>query len=549
MFNFAILTGVYAYILFGLGLFGLLYLPQIAFSTSIYLGSIFVLFYHQLLKFKRISKLPLKRKPNKLIIVFTGLFFLQGCVNLTGALSPELSFDALWYHLTLPKLYLINHAVYHIPGGLLYYSDMPKFGELLYTAALAFSNEITVKVIHFLFGLLSSLALYFVSRKYFNPLIALIAVVIFYSNLVVAWESTTAYVDLIRTFFEVMALWGFLNLLESHEEKWLYLSAGMVGLAISTKLIALVSLLIFTMLILIYSVRVHEHIAAKIRKLFIFWSIAILIPLPWFIFSYIHTGNPFYPIFSPVFNDVHAKMFDITLLNPIHLITTFWNVFTKASDPVSPVYLIFLPLIISYYLKSKKKIKPVFIYTLLALLFWYITSQVEGSRMLLPYLPAFSLICAGVIDYLMNKKTINRLLPVSLILLIILTACISIGYRFLASYKYFPVLLGQQSKHEFLSNNLNFSFGDFYDTDYFFKKHMKSGDMVLLYGFHNLYYVDFPFIDSSWVNEGDKFNYVAVQKSEIPTRFKNWQLIYENDKTMVKLFKPPNGLCNKLCEY
>jgi len=52
---------------------------------------------------------------------------------------------------------------------------------------------------------------YKLSRKFFNPVISWIAVVVFYSNLVVGWESITAYIDLTRTFFEILALWGFIN--------------------------------------------------------------------------------------------------------------------------------------------------------------------------------------------------------------------------------------------------------------------------------------------------------------------------------------------------
>ena len=79
-------------------------------------------------------------------------------------------------------------------------------------------------------------------------------------------------------------------------------------------------------------------------------------------------------------------------------------------------------------------------------------------------------------------------------------------------------------------------YGDFYDTDNFFKKNIRKDDVVLLYGFHNLYYVDFPFIDSSFVKKGDRFNYVALQKGELPKRFSNWNLIYYNSKTLVKLY-------------
>ncbi len=68
---------------------------------------------------------------------------------------------------------------------------------------------------------------------------------------------------------------------------------------------------------------------------------------------------------------------------------------------------------------------------------------------------------------------------------------------------------------------------------------------MLLYGFHNLYYADFPFIDSSWVEKGDKFNYIATQNSDLPNKFSNWKLIYYNKTTNIKLYT----LDRKLWEY
>src|SRR5205823_4341750 len=115
--------------------------------------------------------------------------------------------------------------------------------------------------------------------------------------------------------------------------------------------------------------------------------------------------------------------------------------------------------------------------------------------------------------------------------IIIIIALVSITYRGIASEKYLPVIFGKQSKSDFLSKHLNYSFGDFYDTDGYFANHISQDKKVLLFGFHNLYYVDFPFIDNSWVKPGDRFDYIALQNTALPGRFKFWDLIYQNPKT------------------
>lgn len=531
MFAIAILTGIYSYLIFILGLIGLLTSFYILFVSSpffilsaIYFKQNFKNFISKA-KIYRMISFPFLRT-NKYILLLIGLFFLQMIINLIGALGPELAFDALWYHLSLPRIYLLNHSVFYLPGGLLYYSAMPKLIEMIYVAALSFNGEILAKLIHFSFGLITAIALYKLSRKFFSSKNSLLAVIIFYSNLVVGWESITAYVDLARTFFEIMALWGFLNWYEKKGKKWLIESAIVLGLSVTTKLLSLSSLFIFLILIFINYLIEKESLKKLFMNLFLFSSFVLLVPLPWFIFSFVQTGSPVFPFFSFIYK------IQLESIKPFLFLTEIWNLFTKAADPISPVYLITMPLIFISFPKMKKELKLIAFYSCLAVITWYFTPRTGGGRFIMPYLPAFSIIVVGTVEQFKS----NRLIKFISIGVVIMTCFASIFYRGVANAKYLPVIFGMQTKDQFLTKNLNFSYGDFYDMDNYFKKNIKLYDKVLLYGFHNLYYVDFPFIDSSWVKKGDVFNYVAVQNAELPKRFENWQLIYQNKKTFVKLY-------------
>lgn len=535
MFSFALIIGIYSYLIFFLGLAGLLYRDLIVWVTVAFWLVVVWLNTRSIRGMKRM------RFPKNKLLSFLGLLLsLQAGVNLIGALGPELAFDALWYHLTLPKLWLINHSIEFIPGGLLYYSAMPKLAETLYAAGLAFGSEITVKVIHWLFGLLTCLALYKLSRKFFTPFISLVAVLIFYANLVVAWESITAYIDLVRAFFEVMTLWAFVNWIEVKKQKWLIWSAMMVGLAITTKLLAVGSLAIFA-LIMIGRIKGKRWVKG-IRDVGLFVLIAFVVPMPWLVFSYLNTGNPVYPFFSGIY-PISPEPVSIT-----GFFREIWSGFMQSADPSSPVYMMLLPLILWLFYKSRgafgmTTLRVIGLYALLAIIVWYFTPRTGGGRFLLPYLPAFSLLCAGIIqEVLTNKKSYGFFLGKFLLVILISLSVISIGYRFAANSKYLPVIVGIQSKDQFLTENLNFSFGDFYDTDGYFRENIKPTDIVLLYGFHNLYYVDFPFIDSSWVSYGDTFNYIATQNTELPPQYYDWILVYENEQTMVKLYQKPQRL-------
>lgn len=524
MFKIAFLIGAYSYLIFLLGMSGFLYKNFVVLLSYLYiLFSLFILRKELIfLKLKDIRKIQL----GYIEIFSLILLVMMSAVALIGVFSPELSFDALWYHLTLPKLYLLNHSIYYIPGTLLYYSDMPKLTEMLYIGALSISNEILAKFIHFLFGILTLIAIYKISQKFFSKNISIVVSLVFYSNLVVGWESITAYVDLSRTFFETMAFWGFVNWVESKKIKWLLASAVLVGLAISTKLIALGSLLIFAVLIAYVLFSRKKEIKNVVLHILLYSLVSLIMILPWFVFSFVNTGNPLYPFFD---NRIGLAInFTISLKN---LVSDIINLFLYSSDPTSPLYLIILPVLIFLFNKASQKVKLLYIYSFCSLLVWFITPKIGGGRFILPYLPVLSLI--AVYPLTVTKDKYFKYL---ILLIIFIIATTSIGYRFLANKKFIPVILGQETKEKFFSSNLNFNFGDFYDTDEYFSKNIKKTDTVLLYGFHNLYYINFPFVDSSWVKKGDRFNYIAVLNSSLPKRFNKWNLIYYNKVSHVKLY-------------
>jgi len=526
MFSLAILIGIYSYSIFLLGIAGLLFKNYILIISLVYI--LLSLFFFKNKIFNTLSTARNFIIPKeKLSLLFLIIIIVQLAINLIGVLGPEISFDALWYHLTLPKLYVLWHSIFYIPGNLLFYSAMPKLTEMLYIPLLLFGNELGAKLMHFIFGILTLIVIYKLSKKYLSKNLSLLAALIFYSNLVVGWESIAAYIDLARTFFEALALWGFLKWMENKQRKWIIISGTMLGLAISAKIIALESVFIFISLFIYLYLVNKEKIQYLITNILYFCFFSILVPLPWFIFAFINTGNPFYPFFS--------KSIDIgtgfSLPNISNIANDLLNLFIYSNDPISPIYLAVLPLLIIFFTKAKKEFKIIYIYSFLGLLLWYLTPRIGGGRFILPYLPAFSVLAVYSISRVRNLNLKNFLL-----LVIIFISLTSICYRVLANRKYIPVVLGYETKSEFLTKNLNFAFGDFYDTDNYFKNNIKSSDRVLLYGFHNLYYIDFPFIDSSFVEKGDKFKYIAVKDNQLPEKFKNWQQIYYNPITKIKLY-------------
>lgn len=529
VFYLAILLILYSYIIFTIGLFEQINPVNIGLITLIFtLISIICLYKRKEIIIKEVTKIILNCKKDKIILASVVLITLLVIINLIGALAPEISFDALWYHLTLPKLYISEERIWFVPGGLFYYSAMPKLIDLLYVTPLMIANEIGAKLIHYFFGIGTLIILFNLSQQFISRKLGFLVVLIFLSNLVVSWEMTVAYIDLGRTFFETLGLLGIVFWLKNKNKKYLILSGLMIGAAVASKYLALLSVMVSSIIVLWNLISFYKLSFKSFRYGLLFILSIVGVPLPWFIFSLIHTGNPLYPSFSTPVNEITLS---ISQLNPLVMIRGIWNMFMSSSDPISPIYVMLLPLIVFYSKKFKKIEKFLLFYALLSIILLYFLPAIGGGRFILAYLPLYSLLIGITLSYVQDKRLLGRV-----IILIFLISVITIIYRGISHVRYLPVVLGLESKESFLAKNLDFSFGDYYDIDQYMKKHIKSDDKVLVIGTHNLFYINFPFVHESYVKSGEMFNYILVQNGTLPERFKSFKRIYKNNITQVELY-------------
>lgn len=518
MLKIAFFIGIYSYSVLFLGLLGLLNNFFLLPVTALFIA---VLLFSNKKELKKLLHIKVKIKSKREIILFLllGLLFF---VNLVGALGPELAFDALWYHLTIPKMFLLNNKIYFIHGNLLYYNLMPKLTEMLYVVSLSLGNEIVAKIVHYSFGVLSCGALYKLSRMYLSRVWAMVVVIAFYSNLAISWLSITAYSDLPRVFFEILSIYYFLLYSKKKKSSHLVISALLLGFAISTKVLAMGTIVIFV--VLIWSFK--SKISIKLKRTLHYFLLSMAIPLPWFVISYLYSGNPFFPLFT----HLGLRNFSLELLSPIAFIKTFVNILLFSPDPINPIYIICLPLVFILLSSKVKEYKLLFIYSALSYVIWYTTSQSGGARFLAAYLPVYTLLVILAINQIKRKIIVSATFGA-----ILFVAIITLGYRGIANKRYIPVILGLQTKQDFLMKNLKFSFGDFYDENSEIKK-IVGEKTVELMNMHNLYYVDFPFTLKEF-GENKKASYVLIQGGDLPAVYKNPQFIYKNDKTHVKLYK------------
>jgi len=453
-----------------------------------------------------------------LIIGFSSVF-----INLAGVLTPEISYDALWYHLTIPKLLLDQGRLFFIPGGLLYYSAMPKLTEMYYLVALLYQGEILAKFIHFGFGILSAIVIYKIARLYLKKNSSILSAVIFYTMPVVSWLSTASYIDLARTFFEVLALYYFICWAKTKKDNYIIRAGLMVGFEVGTKLLGLGSIPIYIILIGLFSEKRTMFIRA-VSKFIIFM---VCVGFPWYLSAYILAGNPFHPIFAGVLGGEASLVgFDLFKFGE-----DFWQLFTNTADPLTPVVLILAPLVILNLFKLTRLERLLLWYCFFSYVVWYITPRTASGRFILPYMAGFVILVIVVFKkhYLHSSKKL-------IYFLIVLTVLGNLGFRVFGSAHFFPYIFGGVGKDEYLIRNLSFQTNVFYDIDGYFAKTIKENEKVLVYCSHNLFYMDFSFVHESWY-KGGKYDYVLSQNCELLEKFNKLPLVYKNNISGVKLYK------------
>lgn len=221
------------------------------------------------------------------------LAFLALSFGLVGALAPETEYDALWYHLNVPRLWLEAGR----PIDLLqeFPSLYPFTWELVYGAGLTMGGVVAAKLLHFGCLLVLSATAVLASRRYSPACSPYVVVALLVTAPTVLWESTTAYNDLALAMFASLACYALARYAETAHRPWLAVAGLEFGFAAATKHLGLV-LLAAALAVLTWEwLRRCVPFARLARVIAIVTVIAIVLPLPWYIRAWHYSGNPFFP--------------------------------------------------------------------------------------------------------------------------------------------------------------------------------------------------------------------------------------------------------------
>jgi hypothetical protein len=396
-------------------------------------------------------------------VVLLGVLLLA---DLFLVLTPEVGKDALIYHLAVPKLYLLHHGFYFIPGNI--FASYPLLGEMHYLLALFLQNDILAKAMNYavLCGILLGMGLFasFPLRKHIFPVLSML---IFLSIPSVFAVSHMAYNDLFVTFFTLAALYSFVRWSEQGLTVWLILCGIFAGSAAACKYTALLLTPLGCLGILWSASRRKVETSQTLRSLALFTAAALIAGSPFYLKNWAMTGNPFHPFLYAIFggrgwDTDQARLYDLFIQSlgmgrtVLDYLLLPWNVSLRAKmdSPqfdgiLGPVFLLTLPFLAGLR-RLETPVRLLLFYLLLTFLFW--ASSAQQIRYLIPLLPILALLTGTI----MTRYQSHRRIFAMLLCIVVASLAFNGYYLFRDFAKVIPMkaITGIESRDEFLSRRL-----------------------------------------------------------------------------------------------
>jgi len=422
-------------------------------------------------------------------------------IFLFHALTPETSYDALVYHLGFPGAWLLQHRL-RLPVTYVF-SGMPLNTELLYGLALALSDGILAKLVHFGFGVSALLAIYGIAAKLSQRVFALLAVLIFIATPMLSLDFAWAASDLAALFFGLMGAYALLSAVEDEQEesRWIRLSGLFVGMAMGCKYPAWI---LFPTFILAWVWQTRRWRAAGAFAL-----CAAVAVLPWIIKNGVLFHNPIYPFFAQILRAPQNSLVNWDLLRSeagrdwTHrgLFSGIGNVLREpwsstmgetavGGNYLGPLLLLTLPFLLAW-----PRGKEFSFWRKLTLLGWLISSFLSFMpRFWLPVLPIAAILAAASLAMLESRR-----FKIGMTVVIVSVAGLNLfwSHRFFMAQRGWDETLGRLSTEDYLRIPHAHYLSPYDPAARYLNAHAPVDAKVLLLGDTRMFYIERPCLGAS----------------------------------------------------
>jgi hypothetical protein len=438
-FGTALGLGILSYLVLGIGLGGWLSTT----SVLILLGVVAALglsYFARRPRQSRETRPPRTDATQRRGLLGTALLaviFLAAIVTLIGALSPPLAddWDGLAYHLADPRLYIEQGKIF--PIDFESHSNFPFTIEMLYTVGLALKSVSIAKGFSWILWIIGGLGAYGLARTLAGESVGawcgLAAAVLFLACPIVLWEATSSYVDVAGGAFLVLSAEALLLWRRGTGRGWLVAAGLFAGWSLGTKMTLALAVVVLIVCALWWS---RASLGKRAGHALAFAAIAAAVASPWYIKSYLSTGNPVYPFYYNVFDgrnwssenaQIYAAQqasFGVKERGLRQLIAAPWDLvahpdvyYDKVSSDPMVIYLFSLGLgfvvslpVLALGLRPEREMIGLLALVAISFVVWFF--QVQYTRYLVPLLPVASALIAACAGSLAQRRRTLR--PVAL---------------------------------------------------------------------------------------------------------------------------------------
>jgi dolichyl-phosphate-mannose-protein mannosyltransferase len=301
--TFALGAGVLGIVFYALAGAGL-YTPPVVRTIVVVLAAVAVLRMRDWTRRETVTVRPLPgaREWPWMVIASGTVLYAVFC-----ALAPEAEYDALSYHLELPRRWLA--AGRPVDDVNEYVSLYPLGWDLLFGAGLTLGGPGAAKLLHTATlpacGALAAL----LARRISTRASPWLTAAMFVTAPTVFWEATTAYADLALTLFAGAAVVALVRATDTGDRRWSIIAGLQLGFACATKHVGLVALA-SVIPVLAWSRLRAEQSREAVASVAVVAALALLVTLPWYVRAWTASGNPVHPDMYRVFGARPAERWD-----------------------------------------------------------------------------------------------------------------------------------------------------------------------------------------------------------------------------------------------
>jgi hypothetical protein len=365
--------------------------------------------------------------------VLLSVLTFSAFLNLMWAVAPEIQWDALNYHLAVPKLYLHYSKVLEIE---FFHAYFARLVEMIFTICLAIGGPETVKLFVFLVVLGAALSVFALGRLLFSSRVGLWACALFYTTPLVGWLSGTAYIDGIIAFFVASSFIALALWYASENAGWLYIAALTLGLAVGSKPNSGFAFVVVVPVVVLRVLRDRRKLLRSRLKVIGFTAAVVsVMALPTYALTYWFTGNPVFPLFNGVFHSEKGAFSNVIPFAdrvgighaPSSLVRLpFWMTLATARFGVPQCGLgvgLALAFPFSAWLLRRYRGAAVLLLTSVLVHFLLLAYTMQYARFVVPILPGAILLGVATAFYLVNRYTF--VVSVCLLVTIVMQLCVS----------------------------------------------------------------------------------------------------------------------------